>query len=371
MAILSLLVPFITCAILFIFFRNKVHIIEYLAIIGISLFIYTSYYFISKMFSELDTQYLGDYIEYVEHEDEWDEWIHKTCEEAVGKDKKGNTIYKEVDCSYRKYHSECWYAYPKNGHRFSISQKDYKFWSSLWMTQEIFIDKKRKYYRIDGDAQRYYTSKDYRRFWNITYSSTYKNPMKRSKTIYTSRKIEDPSNLYEYPKIEKDRFQNSILGYSVPDTTRRLWNSLNGYYGRIYQFRTYLIFFKNSNADVAFDQIAYWEGGNKNELLIIVGIDDNRKVQWCKTHSWSDKPVMDVNIESYISSYLGKELNINDLYNKVKSELPNWKRKEFSDFDYIDYSMSDGNSIALFIIMSLISIIGSAVAVQNDLDLMG
>jgi hypothetical protein len=131
------------------------------------------------------------------------------------------------------------------------------------------------------------------------------------------------------------------------------------------------MFFHNKNADVAFDQINYWEGGNKNEFLIMIGLDGTANIQWAKCHSWSDKPVMDVNIESYVSSFIGKNLDLDKLADKVISEIPNWKRKEFKDFDYIDYEMSSDLYIMLIISMIILSVICGVVIVRNDLNLMG
>ena len=96
MELLVLFIPFITCIILFIFFRNKVNIIEYVSILGVSLLVYFIYTWADKSISSSDTEYLGDYVTKISHEDEWDEWIHKTCHRRVrsGTDSKGNAIYK-------------------------------------------------------------------------------------------------------------------------------------------------------------------------------------------------------------------------------------------------------------------------------------
>lgn len=373
MSLLVLLIPFITCLVLFIFFRSKVNIIEYLCTLAASFLLYSIFYFVSKSIVESDTEYLGSYVESIYHEDDWDEWIHKTCTRKVpsGRDSKGNTIYKTetYDCSYRQYHPDKWYAKPNIGSSFIIDKYEYDYWRKIWATPEIFIDKKRKYYTIDGDAQRYDRSNEILKFWNITKSHRYSNPIMRSDNIYSKKKVKDKTGLYEYPEI-KNRDQKNILGISVPSSIDKKWRYINSYYGYKHQIRIYLIFFHNKNADVAFDQINYWEGGNKNEFLIMIGLDGTANVQWVKCHSWSDKPVMDVNIESYISSFIGKNIDLNILADKVISELPNWKRKEFKDFEYIDYEMSSTLYVWLIISMVILSIICAYVSVTNKLNLM-
>lgn len=374
MSILVLLIPFVTCLILFIFFRDKVNIIEYLAILGISFIAYSIIYLVSKGIVESDTEYLGGYIVSVTHEDEWDEWIHKTCTKRIpsGKNSDGSTRYitKHYDCSYRDYHPDKWYATPNIGSIFSIKKSEYDYWRKLWATPEIFIDMKRKYYKIDGDAQRYNRSDDLYKSWNITIPNSYSNPIKRSNNLYSKRKVLDNTGLYEYPEIvNKD--QKNILGISVPSKIDKKWRYINGYYGKLYQFRVYLLFYLDSNADIAFEQINYWEGGNKNELLIMIGLDGTSNVQWSKCHSWSDNPVMEVNLESYISSRIGKNIDLDILADKVISELPNWKRKEFKDFEYLDYEISPSTYALLIVVMIAISVIGGFIVVNNELNLMG
>lgn len=373
MSLLVLLIPFITCLVLFIFFRSKVNIIEYLCTLASSFLLYSIFYFVSKSIVESDTEYLGSYVESIYHEDDWDEWIHKTCTRKVpsGRDSKGNTIYKTetYDCSYRQYHPDKWYAKPNIGSSFIIDKYEYDYWRKIWDTPEIFIDKKRRYYTIDGDAQRYDRSNEILKFWNITESHGYSNPIMRSDNIYSRKKVKNKTGLYEYPEI-KNRDQKNILGISVPSSIDKKWRYINSYYGYKHQIRIYLMFFHNKNADIAFDQINYWEGGNKNEFLIMIGLDGTANIQWAKCHSWSDKPVMDVNIESYISSFIGKNIDLNILADKVISELPNWKRKEFKDFEYIDYEMSSTLYIWLIISMVLLSIICAYVSVTNKLNLM-
>ena len=92
-----------------------------------------------------DTEYYGGYIVKVRHYDEWDEWIERTCTRQVpiGKDKDGNTIYKEeeYDCSYRQYHPEYW-VYVTNLSNFEIplSDKLFEYIRKRFGSPMVFVD---------------------------------------------------------------------------------------------------------------------------------------------------------------------------------------------------------------------------------------
>lgn len=380
MELLVLFIPFITCIILFIFFRNKVNIIEYVSILGVSLLVYFIYTWADKSISSSDTEYLGDYVTKISHEDEWDEWIHKTCHRRVrsGTDSKGNATYTSIpyDCSYRKKHPEVWYMHPSQDWKFHINKKTFDYYKNLWNTPMRFIDMNRRYYRIDGDAQEYDWDKKPENSVTLSWSNSYNNPIKGSSTsIYKSEKITDEDKkfyeLVDYPDIV-DKDQNPILGRNfVPQKVIKKWRYINGFYGAKYQFRTFVIFFKNKTPDASMKQISYWEGGNKNEFIIMIGIDNSCKVNWVKIHSWSDDKELSSIMSTFISSRMGKTLDMNEVADQLILNLHKWKRKEFKDFEYIDHEISGGSFTALLIIMIIVSIIGSIIVVSNELDLMG
>lgn len=380
MDILVLLIPFIACIILFIFYRSKVNIIEYLSILGSCVLVYFIYSFIDKEVSQSDTEYLGDYITKIRHEDEWDEWVKKTCHRRVrtGTGPNGNAIYTSVpyDCSYRRYHKDKYYMYPSSWSRIPISENKYNSIKSEWKTPMRFIDMNRKYYRIDGDAQEYDWNKNPINSISVTRSNSYNNPILGSNTtIYKRDKIDkydiETYGLVDYPKIN-DNCQSTILGrHWVPDSIDKKWRFINGYYGKSKQVRVYIIFFKDKTSESASKQISYWEGGNKNELIVMIGIDSKTKLQWIRVHSWSDNPDLETRIDTYLSRCIGEIVDMDDFYNFFVSNIDKWNRKEFKDFEYIQHSMSSGSLIALSIIILIITIVGCFIVVNNELDLIG
>ena len=109
----------------------------------------------------------------------------------------------------------------------------------------------------------------------------------------------------------------------------------------------------NKPIEVSEQQKIYWEGGNKNELVICVGLDSLNNIKWNNTFSWCDAPELEIKIKSHLNE--NEKLNIPELCNFIENNLNSWKRKEFKDFDYINSMLTvitsyvDGNKQCLVI----------------------
>lgn len=308
-----------------------------------------------------DIEYLGSYVTHIIHYDEWDEWVHRTCSRRVpsGRDSNGNTIYRTeyYDCSYRDYHPEKWVMYDNMNKSYNISVNQFNEIKNIFNSEMIFVDMKRNYYRIDGDAQRYNYNGEKERIYGLTNSSHYKNKTKTKYTLfkYDTLETKDIKNLYEYPEI-KSHTQNPILG--IKNLTRKDYISLiylNSMYGKPKQIRIYLLGYYNQPIEISEQQKIYWEGGNKNELVICLGLDSLNNIKWNNTFSWCDAPELEIKIKSHLNE--NEKLNIPELCNFIENNLNSWKRKEFKDFDYIMVDLSLAQLIAILIIIIIATII--------------
>jgi hypothetical protein len=86
---------------------------------------------------------------------------------------------------------------------------------------------------------------------------------------------------------------------------------------------------------------------------------------WCNPFSWCDEPKLEVLTRDYFIQ--NPKVDI-DAYGKwLQTQIPTkWKRKEFSDFEYIHIGLSKGQYIALIIIMIILNIGISIFLVMND-----
>jgi len=317
---------------------------EYVIFLGGSI----SLYLLLKLFLvkliTTDTEFLGGYITKTTYYEPWNEKVTVTKTKT---DSDGNTItYEEEEI---KYHYEK-YTYNTNldNNEIRCSKKEHEEIKRLFGVYPEFKDMHRKYYTEDGDSYVYNWNKSDLTMRTITKTNLYKNPMKCSNSIFRLTKGKKDSRLFDYPEIER-KDQRVILGIKKTLSDQRL-RVLNSKLGKNYQIRVFLLVFPESyGIKTAIDQKNYWEGGNKNELVICVGVK-NDSVKWCYPFSWCDNPEVETKIKAwYIDN---PKFNITALCDYLDPTIRKyWVRKEFKDFDYITTDISIGYDIILFILV--------------------
>ena len=368
--------PFIISIFLLMFFKKNIVWWEYIILIIPSILFTLTVKEIMIHSKTSDVEYLGGYVVKIRHYDEWDEWIEQTCTRmvAVGEDEEGNTIYEEeeYDCSYRQYHPERWsYITNLNSYENYITKETFEKIKQRLNTHSVFVDMHRNYYHIDGDAQDYFWNKSKNTIYTITEPHGYENKIKASNSIFKfeeiSKKEAKKINLYDYPDIYS-LDQNPLL-----NNTNILFNNndinelkyINGFYGKEKQFRIFvLIFDSNKTIETAYKQQSYWQGGNKNELIVCFSLNPDKTVNWCYSFSWEDDRKMAIKtMERYRNNEI---LNISEYSEWLINNLKYWKRKEFADFKYIKISLTKNQIITLFILTILCNIGISLFIILND-----
>jgi hypothetical protein len=252
----------------------------------------------------------------------------------------------------------------------------------MWKTGNIFVDMDRNFYTYDGDMYKKKFDGKREHSKSITFKHDYKNKIKASRSIFGFTKLKDCDvkklKLHDYPELitqtkencffGNDLNQNPFLGYKPTKAELNRFQFINGYYGPRKQFRVFLLFFYNKPHSVVEDQRSYWEGGNKNEMIMCFGLDSvTKKIQWVDAFSWCDKPTFAVKFRDYMN---GKEkLNLTDIANFTEYGATHyWVRKDFKDFDYIKVELTNTQLIWLFIIVLLFNIGMSLFIVLNNID---
>lgn len=313
-----------------------------------------------KSYNSNDTEYLGYYVTKTTHYDRWNEYIRKTCtrEVRVGTDSNGNPIYEteEYDCSYVKDHPEKWSYTTNDGKETECSEKKFDKIRKKFKSPTIFRDMRRNYHTIDGDAQDYFWQNDLDNVESITKEHWYENRIKSGKSILAFKKLKKKDiktwGLYDYPEVE-DGYQTSVVGINLPESQTKYIDALNALYGKDHQIRMFMLFFPDKPALVSEYQKSYWEGGNKNEIVICLGYDSKtNKITWCEAWSWSDVPLIEGRAKQYFMNH--NDINLKDFYHYIIPFVTtDWNRKSFSDFNYINIELSLNQMIWVFVITLL------------------
>lgn len=377
------LIPLLGCAVLYMVGGSTYEWWYYVGlIVGSMAFTGIIHYFMHRHLT-MATEKLGGYITDIRHEDSWTEIQEYTEQEACGRDSDGRTIYRTVKKKRYIYHPEYWIYYTSVGYSHGIDSRSYNQIAWRWGSP-------RHDFSIYGSnivggvryGDNYYFKDSWRRFGAkfdpfanirmagvvipVTESHKYKNKVQSSNSIFRFEKITPEEareeGLYNYPNyVGYD--QSPVVGREIDNNALWYLRLINAYYGAICQIRVLIVFFDaNKGIEIAERQRAYWKGGNKNEFVVCLGMEGN-KVEWCHTFSWMDEPVLGVKTEDYFRQ--NRELDMQAFGKWLRNNLGYWKRKEFSDFDYIRVELTQAqywslmaltmaiNGVAIYLMLCL------------------
>lgn len=333
---LCLLIPVFTLLVLFFFFRHKTQWWEFIIPVVVSvIFILVGKYMAIKSLTD-DTQYLGGYTTQVRYYEAWNEYIHRTCSRSYKCGK--STCHTYYDCSYVKYHPEYWTAETTLG-TFTISKKRYNeiLHNKFHINQPTFHDMERYYHTQDGDM--YYGSWDDRdeNLVPVATSETYENKPKASHSVYHFQELDSIDirtyKPFDYPSIDDNNQQNCLLGIHDRIAEHKL-QVLNARLGKSKHVRVFIVVFKNQPVEAGHVQERYWEGSNKNEFVITIGINDKNEVIWVYDFSWTE--VQEAKVETREFLLAQRDLNLSAVVDFTYKEIEQrWVPRNFHEFDIL------------------------------------
>lgn len=277
-----------------------------------------------------DTEWWTGYVVKAQYYEDWDEYISQTCSTT---DSEGRTT--TYDCSYVLYHPAEYYIIDNNDITISIDQHE---WNSLSakFNNATFIDMHRWYYWNDGDLYESYYDNNDKHLTVVTTQHSYENRVANSASIFNYPSINyNNVKVFNYPN--NSELETPSVLCNVPLSTFAYLNhdlcKMNALLGKSKKIRTWLLIWGNENNTLqdGLNQEAYWKNGNKNELVICVGINDN-KVTWCHVFGWpKEEEVKIVTRNLFLEKLLTSNI-INDLSSVISDH---WQYRGFKEFSYI------------------------------------
>ena len=370
MEILIFLIPIVTAGILAFKFREKTALWEYAVVLVPSLLLFFALKYSFVYISSLDKEYLSDLVNKITYYEDWDETVMVTHTRTVSCG-NGKTRTETYVVPERRYHPKRYVYETVTGETNDVSEDEYKLICYKLNMPAVFKDMHRSYRSKDGDA--YVTS------WNrtrensypVTWTHLYQNKVKASSySIFKYGNMSEEeikeNKLFDYPEI-KNNDQNPILGFNATDTDIDAVRYLNGYRGPKNQIHVFILCFNNPSLEVAEMQKAYWQGGNKNEFVVCLGVKNNTVI-WCNPFSWSDEPMLEVKTRDYFIKH--PDINFKDYAEWLDTQIDkNWHRKEFNDFNYLSIELSIGWYIAILIIILCYNVSISYWVITNEFTL--
>ncbi len=366
----AVLIPIIGVGLTYYMFPHKVAWFEIFMPIVPAIIIIPTVKLSTETLITSDKERWGSYVVSSRYFEKWDEYIHRTCSTT---DSKGHTTY--YDCSYVDTHYPYWEVTDSLGVTYNVDEETYLYIKERF-GNNTFHDMHRHYHSIDGDMYEteYHHNKHTMVYWFTIHN--YENRVQAARSVFKYPKITDSNKLYDWPKLENNMYDPAILGDAPSkDIADKILQQYNAIHGRDKQVRVWILLFKNEPRSIAFDQESYWDGGNKNEVTICIGTDDNYNIKWCNCFCWSpdgntSNDTMKINIRDYVEKQ--KSLQGNKLVDIVEysckqiNEL--FQRKHFKEFSYLTVDMPIGATIACYVITVLVTIGVCWIVVANDVD---
>ena len=332
------------------------------------------------------TEYWGSTVVEVYESEPWNEWVSQTCSCCCDSDGMNCSYY---DCSYQEDHAPYWYARTNIGERFKISEKVYDSHLKKWGGRRVRTETVRNYdagdrasgargtkfegQRVGRESYTWRADWDSRDITRLPYTSKhrYENRIKASDlSVFNISLVDDAMadtlGLFRYPERHKGLYEPVVLGYDLPPGLYKKYSRLNGKYGPSNQLKLWVLVFRNKPSTVGTYQENYWVKGNKNELVVVMSLDDVDQVQWVRTFSWATSDDLTVAARMKVTE-IGK-MNVtgwSEYHDWLDENLGRFRRREFAEFSYIEVEPSTA-SIVTIIVLSLLSSIGWGFWIVNN-----
>lgn len=335
-----------------------------------------------------DTEYWTGYITSAEYYERWNERVscrhpkYKTVTKTRPKyktDSKGRTVSdgvetytEQVQDGYEHLydvdeHDPYWQMSDNNGMVFRIRQDKYNELVNKFGNNN-FVNLHRHYHTINGNKYETHFNNQDSCMDVCSHTHFYENRIQASNSILKFRKVDKDERiewgLFDYPEVSNLKTP-MILGFEDEQASREL-ELLNAKFGRNKQIRVWILVFREKPLEVAYAQEAYWGGGNKNEAVLIIGLNGENKVEWGHCASWTDRQDFKVSARDLIYKQYDKPLMLSLLISDLKPLIENdWERKHFHDFKYLTIETPFYFLLICYILVIVASIIVNLINVET------
>jgi hypothetical protein len=390
----AMLLPFIGCAIAYKLWRNKFVWWELTlpTILSFLFILITKFSVESSMLS--DTQYKGGMIVEARYYEYWSTWVHKICSEqyacgtyttGTGNNRTTHTRYctRYYDCSYCDRNDPYWVVLDDQGHTWRISENEYNRLRIQWKAAPQFVELNRNinYHGTCGQDGNMYSIK-----WDggmltsesSTWESTYENHVQVSKSNFDLRDVSKSEakkyGLYDYPNVNT-YYQTSILGIdsltflqpSYKLGAVKMFDYFNGVYGPKRKIRVFVLLFNDKPFDVAIKQKNYWDGGNKNEVVICIDVNKTTgKLNWVYPFTWGENKRISIDLREDIMNL--NTLNFTQMYHIVDSATVNFTYRDFKQFNYLSVDPPTWEVWLVYLMTAIITVGMLYYGYQNEFE---
>lgn len=156
----------------------------------------------------------------------------------------------------------------------------------------------------------------------------HKNTIDKFKTLIPAY----PDNIYDIYRIDRAL----AMGVNVPELPK--WNAdisnMLRELGPLKQLNAIILFVNTSDSSYIHALEGAWNGGKKNDVIVVIGTTSYPKIDWVRVSSWTDSQLFKVQLRDEITSQgtIDRQKIIHAIDTHARSS---YKRKLMKDFEYL------------------------------------
>jgi hypothetical protein len=159
---------------------------------------------------------------------------------------------------------------------------------------------------------------------------------------YAGRLPPYPGEPYDYYRLNRLVL---VGGASVSDATE--WNEalsgLDARWGSKQQANVIVVLAKNLPQDYFYALEQHWIGGKKNDIVLVIGVDDGLVAQWATVMCWTKNEMFKVKLRDDIMARMESgpsPLTWGNVMGAIEANMPLFERKPMADFQYLEASIT-------------------------------
>jgi hypothetical protein len=176
-----------------------------------------------------------------------------------------------------------------------------------------------------------------------------------------------PMKIYDYYNL------NRIVTVGVKLPNKFAWNyklaMVSSKLGKTKQCNAILVLVNNQPEEYYYALGQHWEGGNKNDAILVISVDDANTIQWANVIALVTNNIFNVQLRDSILDM--KTLDMEKVLVAFEENIEkNFKRKRMRDFDYLMSSITPSTAqLITVIILGTIISVGLSIFFHKDVTL--
>ena len=273
-----------------------------------------------------DYEDLGGCITQARYYEDWNELEQRSRQVSDG---NGNT---RTEYYYvNVHHSAYWEAHGSIlGKVWSISKNEYQRFVSKWNTP-VFTNLRRSHNGNDGDLWTTHWPGDDETLEPCCAQRSYENRTLAAPSVFKFTMPEGDWPVYSH----QQRYGYDHLTALGPTITPEEQRALALTNSKLSMIRIWVLVYTSQPRNVVAAQEAHWHGGARNDAVLCVGVDDERKVKWAEVFGWTDSEAFKVDLRNQAIDQ--ETLDIIPIADWALVNAPvGFVPKDFSEFEYLE-----------------------------------